>query len=654
MPKRSAILAVLMLAASCPAIAAPPPISAFARQENMRSVAISPDGKQLVYLTSIGGRRIAATLNLAARSAARPVLTPDKDDHFDITWCRWANDTRVVCAFQAAISEMGVTYRMTRLVAANADGTEQKVLMQNGRVGENQDQDNILDWTSDDPNTVLIQAYESEGRTPGASIAQVNPRKPFPSVFKLNVYDGRVEQVVKPFSPILSFRSDGKGNVRLGAGLVGTQRKFFARLDGDRDWRELAKIEVYERTNEFVPIAIIPGKNSAYATGSANGRIALYEIDLEDKRPPQLLFNHPLVDVGSALRDDDGELVGVFYETDRPFIYYTDEKLGALMDSIKAALPGAFNTIQSVSRDRSKLVIRSQSDVDNGTYYLYDAAAKGLMKIGTSYPELDPAQLAGMRTIEYPARDGTLIPGYLTVPVGVRAEKLPLIVMPHGGPIARDSWRFDFLRQFLASRGYAVLSMNFRGSSGYGGKWFRDAFQDWGGLTYSDITDGARWAVEKGVADPQRVCVVGWSFGGYAALLGATRSSDLYQCSISIAGISDLSDLSRNAARFRNGRVAQKQIGSDSDKLKNDSPSRHAKDVRIPVLLVHGDLDAQSPVAQSREMADALKNAGKTHKLVVIEKGDHSLWRESERTTLLTEVEQFLREHLGAGVFPSS
>lgn len=226
--------------------------------------------------------------------------------------------------------------------------------------------------------------------------------------------------------------------------------------------------------------------------------------------------------------------------------------------------------------------------------------------------------------------------------------------MPHGGPIARDSWDFFFLRAFLVDRGYAVLQMNFRGSSGYGSEWFYAAHQDWGGLTYSDIADGTRWAIAEGIADPKRVAIVGWSFGGYAALLGAVRDSDVYRCSVSIAGISDLQQLLSNARYFTNYRIAREQIGNQSDKLRSDSPLRHIDAIKIPVLLVHGDRDAQAPVEQSTRMASALKRADKPHRMVLLKDATHQLGRKSDRMTLLTEIERFLGEHLGPGVRPGS
>jgi dipeptidyl aminopeptidase/acylaminoacyl peptidase len=342
-------------------------------------------------------------------------------------------------------------------------------------------------------------------------------------------------------------------------------------------------------------------------------------------------------------------LLGVVYETDRPAFVPVDPKVRGLLNALKGALGDSFVTIADSRSDENVFLVHTFSDVDPGTYYLLDASKASLKLIGRAYPDLDPKTLPRMQSISFPATDGTTIPGYLTLPTGRHAEHLPLIVMPHGGPGARDHWEFDPLRLFLASRGYAVLQVNFRGSSGFGSKWMMDAHQDWGGLSYSDITDGARWAVHQGIADPAHMCIVGWSYGGYAALLGAVRNSDLYRCVVSIAGVSDLSLLESQASNFVNGAIVREQIGTLRQKLKDDSPQRHADSVNMPVLLIHGDMDAQSNVEQSVAMDRELAHAHKKHELVVIKDGWHALSLEAERTKLLTTIERFLAENLGPG-----
>jgi dipeptidyl aminopeptidase/acylaminoacyl peptidase len=533
-------------------------------------------------------------------------------------------------------------YGVSRLVAVNSDGSEQKVLIQNSEAGRTQFQDQILDWTPDEPDTVLME-LDIE-------------RRGFPAIYAININTGRRQLRSREHYPIRSYATDGAGNVRFGYGYTETSTvmQYFARLDNEKKWLPLAKVDMFGGEDALVPLAIIPGTNRAFATRDHEGRDALWEMDLTDQVEPKLVFSHPQVDAASPIVTPDGKLIGIRYETDRPSVHYTDEATRALVGTIDRLLPSTFNYISDYSLDRQVYIVRASSDVVAGTYYLLRAGSKKIYRIDTAYPQLDPKTLGQMSSITYPARDGIEIPGYLTVPPGVRAEQLPLIVMPHGGPIARDSWEFDFLRAFLVSRGYAVLQMNFRGSSGYGSQWYYDAHQDWGGLTYSDITDGTKWAIQKGIADPKRVCIVGWSFGGYAALLSAVRNGDLYRCSASIAGVSDLKDLLSQSRYFSNRAFVKAQLGTTRQKLIEDSPARHIDKINMPVFLIHGDRDIQVDVDHSRQMASALKKAGKPHQAIFLDDATHQLGRKSDRMTLLTELEKFLLQNLGAGTLSAA
>jgi dipeptidyl aminopeptidase/acylaminoacyl peptidase len=448
--------------------------------------------------------------------------------------------------------------------------------------------------------------------------------------------------------PIRHWVTDQSGQVRLGYGFAGTTISYYARLAGDRDWRRLDKFEVFARENHFRPVAISKeDPNKAYAIAPSEGREALWLMDLTDKDDPSLVFAHPLVDVAEPILSDGHTLLGIRYDTDRPMTFYTSERARTIVDAVKKVMPAQFNVVAGSTRDEQLYVIRSGSDRDAPSYSLFDARKAVVTRLGTPYPDIDTSALAPMQPIEYPARDGTKVPGYLTVPTGGPNKNLPLVVMPHGGPISRDTWRYFFLRAFLASRGYAVLQVNFRGSSGYGSDWFFAAHQDWGGLTYDDVVDGTRWAIQQGIADPQRVCIVGWSFGGYLALVGAQRNADLFRCSVSIAGLSDLGRLIDEGHNWLSDSVRRRQIGTDPEKLKRDSPRLHAEEFNVPLLMFHGDRDANAPYAQSKDMDAALTRAHKPHRFVSLPDADHQLSKESDRVTMLREVEAFLTEHIG-------
>jgi acetyl esterase/lipase len=626
----------------------PPSIEEFAARPFVESAAISPDGRYLALIQTQGGRGFVGVEDRTAPgSAGKAVLA--EPEHFVFSWCRWATNTRLLCSLRAMVKQRFV-YAISRLIAVDFDGKHVQVLLQNSRDAQGQFQDRIISWNPGIPDTVLIEADEGlspEQQSANATVYGNVGTHALPAVFELNVNTGRMILRVHAKEPIRHWIADIHGKVRIGYGLSGTTASYIARA-ADGEWRRLEKFEIFSHDVHFDPIAVSPDDpNKAYAYGPYEGRRALWLIDLTDKEDPTPVFVHPSVDVGAPLIAADGRLLGVRYETGYPMIYWVDAHAKLIVDATQAITPGKFNTIVGATRDEKLYLMRSESDLEPNAYLLLDADTHTVKRLGSAYPGRDVSALAPLHTATYPARDGTAIPGYLSTPPGAPAKGLPLIVMPHGGPIARDTWSYFFLREFLVSRGYAVLQMNFRGSGGFGEDWYWAAHQDWGGVTYNDVVDGARWAVAQGIADPARVCVVGWSFGGYVALLGAQRNADVFHCAVDIAGPSDLSLLETETQHFLNGgKVAERQIGTDPEKLKRDSPRRHAAEFNVPVLILQGTLDAQVPYEQSADMDSALTHANKPHRFVRVEEADHAFTGETQRAILLHEIDGFLGEHL--------
>ena len=640
---------------SSPTLAGPQlPIEAFAARPNIAGAAISPNGQHLAIIRAKNGRGYVIVQD---RQFARdPQLVMAEPEHWRISWCRFASNTRLLCGLHASVREHSLTYDTSRLVGVDLDGKNLKVLVQNADAAKGQYQDRVLQWSTGIPNTVLIEADEGLDAAQRSLVAgggQIYGRigtNALPGVFELNVQTGALKERQRSRPPIRHWRTDAQGEVRLGWGLESAQVSYYARLKGEGDWRRLDRFEAFSRGRHFEPVAIsADNPNIAYAVGPSGNVRAIWEIDLTDQAEPKLVYAHPSVDISMPTISEDGRLYAVHYETDRPNDYDVDRPTAAVRAALKAALPDVYSRIISRSTDGQSMIVHSYSDVQPDYYSLLDPQAGKLLRLGGPVASLDPAAMSPMTPIEYPARDGTKIPGYLTLPRGGSATNLPMIVMPHGGPISRDYWHYFFLTQFLANRGYAVLQMNFRGSSGYGSDWFFAAHQDWGGLTYNDVIDGTRWAIREGTADPKRVCIVGWSFGGYLALLGAQQNADLFRCAVDIAGISDLGLLLDESYRFGDGaELRRRQIGSDATKLQHDSPRLHAPDFGIPLLMVHGDHDAQVPIEQSRAMARALKRDSKPYRWVELADADPALSGESDRVTLLRELEAFLSEHLGS------
>jgi dipeptidyl aminopeptidase/acylaminoacyl peptidase len=633
------------------------PLEVFASGEGISDAAISPDGRYIAEIVRLrDGPQVVVVRDLKNPTQKPNAVLSEVNKNIGIRWCSFATPSRLLCSYRGNIDEAGVLISFTRLVAVDADGKNQLILLRNGAGGQFQDQ--VVDWTPGKPDTVLIQAEEDltdemtkSMISTGADVYGQTTSGAYPALFELNVVTGKTKLVLHARAPILDYLSDFHGHARIASGYESgrTTEQFFVREATERTWTHLLKFEAFQVGDRLVPVAIdAENPNFAYAIGNSGDHDALWSIDLTDQQSPKIIYGNDAVDVDGPVQLKSGEMLGVSYETDRPHMNYTNSPLAGVLRKLDAALSETSNKIIDCTSDRSLCIVRSRSDVEPGLWYLLDTSAFRLIPLGRSNPGLNSQLLAHLSPIHFAARDGTIIPGYLMIPPGTKAEHLPLIVMPHGGPIARDRWEYFFLQQFLVNRGYAVLQMNFRGSGGFGQAWYSAAHQDWGGLTYSDIADGARWAVSSGIADPQRMAIVGWSFGGYAALLGAVRDSALFRCAVSIAGISDLTLMLSDSSNFTNDAMVRAQVGSHSDKLKADSPRRHVDSVNIPLLLIHGDNDVNVDVDQSRAMVKAMKSANKPYEYLELKGADHNIAQSKDRAALLAAIERFLAVNMGA------
>lgn len=357
-------------------------------------------------------------------------------------------------------------------------------------------------------------------------------------------------------------------------------------------------------------------------------------------------------------------IVGASWTRDAYQAHYFDRDLQAVNERLAALHPTFETTIASWSRDRTRFLLYIERGLDGGGYYLFEPAGERLSLVGMLYPELANTRKGERQSITYPARDGTRIPAYLSYPPGDTRENLPLVLLVHGGPHnARDTFAFDYWASFLASRGYAVLQPNFRGSGGYGEIWEEAGRRQWGGLMQTDVEDGVAALVRNHIADPTRVCIVGASYGGYAALAGATLTPDSFRCAASVAGVSDLERMLMVEARESGGRFSMRSdwwrasIGDqreDRERIRSLSPVNLADRVRTPILLMHGTDDTVVPMDQSRRMLDALQAADKDVRFVELVGDDHWLSDAATRIRMLRELEAFLAQHLGVAAAPTT
>jgi dipeptidyl aminopeptidase/acylaminoacyl peptidase len=348
-------------------------------------------------------------------------------------------------------------------------------------------------------------------------------------------------------------------------------------------------------------------------------------------------------------------LVGTCYVDDVWFCRYFDPALQRIQQAFEDAVNEAgLVQLTSWSMDRKRFIVKASGPRNPGSYYLYDTA-KGPSLLGRAHPRMTPAELGEMLVIKYPARDGTKIPGYLTLPAGKGSKNLPMVVMPHGGPELRDYVTFDNWAQMFANRGYAVFQPNFRGSGGYGKRYLEAGYRQWGRLMQDDITDGVKALIKDGTADPNRICIVGASYGGYAALAGGAFTPELYKCVVSIAGVSDLVAMiendrfeggGRDSFRFRYWKTWVGDPRTDAQEMKAFSPVSHAAKFTAPVLLIHGREDDNVVPTQSLAMEKALKKAGKPVEYILVDYQGHSFVGPA-RLDLLKNMERFVATHIG-------
>jgi dipeptidyl aminopeptidase/acylaminoacyl peptidase len=346
--------------------------------------------------------------------------------------------------------------------------------------------------------------------------------------------------------------------------------------------------------------------------------------------------------------------IGVGWIEDLPKQHFFDAQLQEIYSAVQPLFADGYAILTSWSQDRSRVVVFGEHANDAGAWYVYEHGAKKLRSVGKAYPALTTLESLGDRqSIRFKARDGTSIPAYLTLPAGVEPKNLPMVLLVHGGPHARDTFMFDWWSSFYASRGYAVLQVNYRGSTGYGYDWFNAGRGGWGvGVMQTDVEDGVAALVKGGMVDGSRVCIVGGSYGGYAALAGATLTPDLYACAISVNGVADLERM-RNAVergdRGKRSMVAEwwrKSMGDDVKQLRAVSPIENVEKAKAPVLIIHGADDTVVPIEQGRSMNSKLQRANKKVRYVELKGDDHWLSDAATRTTMLIETEKFLAEHL--------
>ncbi|MFN7571878.1 MAG: alpha/beta hydrolase family protein [Betaproteobacteria bacterium] len=642
------------------------PPAAFFRNPAFASASLSPDGKLIAALVpGASGRLVLAVFDPADFSKSRIVAALADAD---VGRLRWVSDRRLV--FSAIdLASGGGEQDAPGLYAVDADGSDFRQLAdRNWRgfvTGGRSLSDRSLPWytffegttrsrTNDDIFVTQVP-YDRLSARPGREA-------PSTALFRLNTRAVRLTSLSASSSGSVHWGFDANDQPRvMVVDKEGRTTIHYRDPDADK-WREVAQAASVSGAS-FRVLALRDGSTAiVWARRGGGDTSALYLLDAARG----VFDEQPLVSVrgfdfsGSILLDpgEDNRLLGMHFESDAPGTVWLHPGWREVQAAIDAALPGRANRLHIAARPQAPYVlVESASDTQPPVFYLYDSKERRLTQIAKSFPEIDPAQMARTRFVRFKARDGMEIPMYVTAPRGAEGKKLPTVVLVHGGPHLRGHhWTWEPESQFLASRGYLVLRPDFRGSTGYGFKHFQAGWKQWGLAMQDDLADAARWAIAEGIGDPQRICIAGASYGGYAAMMGLAKDGDLFRCGVNWVGVTDLelmftanwTDVTESARRYSLA-VTLGDPNQDARQLRETSPVNLTQQIRGPVLLAYGAADLRVPIEHGRKFRSKLAETNKDVEWVVYGDEGHGWVKLENRVDFWTRVEKFLDRNIGSG-----
>jgi dipeptidyl aminopeptidase/acylaminoacyl peptidase len=597
------------------------PLEDFFRKPDKIMLRISPGGGHLAYMGPYQRRLNLFVRDLETDEVQRLTQTTERD----LAGYLWVNDDRLVYVQDTGGDE---NYR---LFAVGRDGS------------------NPLDLTPfDDVKCDIVDELEE---IEDQILFQMNRRDPeLFDVYRLNVHSGEMEMIAENPGNVQSWITDHEGRLRMATTTDGVNTSVLYRENESEAWRPIATYDF----KEFARPCLFTFDNAAAFVTSNVGRdkAGIFEYDLASGKEGRLIFEHEEVDVQHLLYSRKRKrLTGVAFETDRLHFHFFDEWRGRIQEFVDAELVGYQNQMASHSKDEGKFIVHSGSDRTMGSYHLLDTQKMELTKLFDISPWLDERQMAPMEPITYESRDGLRIRGYLTLPLDGQRSSLPLVVHPHGGPWARDSWGFDPGVQFLANRGYGVLQVNFRGSAGFGRDFLEQSFGQWGLTMQDDVADATCWAIDQGIADPRRIAIYGGSYGGYAALSGLTKTPQLFACGISYVGVSNLFTWIAAIPPYWKPylEMLYEMVGHperDAERFRQTSPFFNAEKIEAPLLVVQGANDPRVRKEESDQIVDALRERGVAVEYLVKDNEGHGFQNEENRFEFYRQMERFLETHL--------
>ncbi|MEM1379939.1 MAG: prolyl oligopeptidase family serine peptidase [Pseudomonadota bacterium] len=616
------------------------PAAAFGAMPLLDDVEISPNGEIFAARLNTGEARGLGVFTIDGSFKILNFL--GEEDQTQIRKFFWKRDDRLVFSIEGPEERYGTPTTETRLYSLEVGGKEMTPLFSK-TVGVGglpvQIQDDIVSTLSGDPDHILVQYRPRNETGEGVYKVQIDRKR-------------RHTTVERPRIGAYNWIAGPSGEARAVYAIRNETNRTLHIKTPDGKWKDISDRIDPEGPN-FRILGFPRDRTIAYvASDHETETRALYTYNIETDTFGEMLFSHPVSDVFAIRRaPKTGEVIGVVYAEESPIVQWFESNYQQKTTAqVRQSVPDERLSFMGTNSSGTAAVLLGSDGVRPGRYYVYDYEDDVIKAMPSQYPALSKIDLGAVVATRYTARDGLKIPAFVTLPPGYdsigQAKNLPFMIIPHGGPTARDYAGFDWLAQFFAHQGYGVLQMNFRGSSGYGEEFKAAGDREWGQAMQDDISDGAAWLISRGYADKDKMAILGVSYGGYAALMGAVKTPDLFQCAVSINGVVDLPRVIKDARDYIGGSLSTRHIGrlwGDRRMLNTNSPLRRVDDITVPVLLIHGEEDRVVPFDHSRDMDRAMRRAGKDVKLVKLDNGSHFLDVNDNRITALREIDAFVK-----------
>jgi dipeptidyl aminopeptidase/acylaminoacyl peptidase len=594
----------------------------FFKNPRKSQYSISPNGEYFSYLAPWEGRMNVFIQKPGDTAGTRITSVSDRD----IAGYGWANNNRILYLKDEGGNENWAVF------GVNIDGSNPMALTLFDSVTTR-----WIDDLEDLEDFILVGLNKRDKRI-------FDP-------YRLNINTGELEMLAQNPGNIQGWMTDHEGKLRLATTTDGVNTSLLYRQTEQSEWKTIITTNFKESVDPL--FFTFDNKHLFASSNLGRDKSAIVRFNLDTGKEDSVLFSHPEVDVsGLNFSRKRKVLTSVTYTTDKRNRKFLDLESERWFNKVQQALSGYEIGQAGMNKNEDKVIIRSYSDRSMGAYYFYDIAADALTKIEEVSPWINEDEMADMKPVQYTSRDGLIINGYLTLPKGREAKNLPVVINVHGGPWARDNWGFNPEVQFMANRGFAVLQMNFRGSTGYGRAFWEASFKQWGQAMQNDVSDGVKWLVDQGIADSKRVAIYGGSYGGYATLSGLCYSPELYACGVDYVGVSNLFTFMQTIPPYWKPFLAMmyEMVGNpetDSAMLAAFSPALNADKIQVPLFIAQGANDPRVNKAESDQMVEAMKLRGIAVEYLVKDNEGHGFRNEENRIEFYERMMAFLKQHIG-------